>query len=244
MIGLNVNLNRIFRRDGRTLIVAMDHGVVFGAMPGLIKPCETIEKVLNGGADAIMTTLGVIKSCCKTFDRLGIIWSVPPNPELVEQAVKMGVNAVKLTYFISVEEKSKLETILPVASACNSWGIPLLVEVVPVKDGKPIDDLESVKLLVRIAVEHGAHFIKTIYAEPFKEVVEVAGVPVVILGGKPRDLRGVFEMVKESIEAGGSGVAFGRNIWQSENPEAVTKALSRLIHEDISVEEALKIAKG
>ena len=52
--------------------------------------------------------------------------------------------------------------------------------------------------------------------------------------------RRVLETVKGMIDAGGAGVFFGRNIWQYEDPIAMTRALRRIIHENASVDEAIK----
>ena len=72
----NHRLNHIFRENGKTLIVAMDHGSVFGTMPGLEKPGEVIQQVRNGGADAILTTYGVGERFVKEIGDMGLILRV------------------------------------------------------------------------------------------------------------------------------------------------------------------------
>ena len=66
--------------------------------------------------------------------------------------------------------------------------------------------------------------------------------PVVIAGGPKVDTdEELLQMVKDSIEVGGAGVAFGRNLFQAENPGKITKAISEVVHNDLEVNEAFKI---
>jgi DhnA family fructose-bisphosphate aldolase class Ia len=56
--------------------------------------------------------------------------------------------------------------------------------------------------------------------------------------------RDVLETVQGMLEAGGAGVFFGRNVWQHQNPTAMTRALCEVIHEGVSVSEALENLRG
>jgi class I fructose-bisphosphate aldolase len=106
------------------------------------------------------------------------------------------------------------------------------------------NDPKSLKHACRIAAELGADLIKAPYTgnfDTFKEVVESTFSPIFILGGsKISTLEGLFKMVKDSIEAGGKGVVFGRNIWQYNYPKNLIKAITKIIHKNISIEEAVK----
>ncbi|MFO7635067.1 MAG: hypothetical protein R6W76_21145, partial [Caldilinea sp.] len=66
-------LQHIFRKDGRTLIVAMDHGLIDGPCAGLERPAETIAKIKAGGADAVLTSYGVAKRFAAELAGLGLI---------------------------------------------------------------------------------------------------------------------------------------------------------------------------
>lgn len=251
--GKELRMGKIFREDGRTIIVALDHGVEEGPMPGIERPLKTIKKIVEGRPDALMTNLGVINRFTKELSALpAVIWSIPSKPSSsawVEEAVKLGVDAVKVEVFAPPKERERFEVFGPIAVECEKWGIPLLAEVVPTdpETGKAITDPKIVKKFARIGVEYGGGFLKIAYtgsAESFREVVEVCPVPVTILGGvKMETDRDVLEVVKGSIDAGGSGVAFGRNIWQNKNPAGMLQALSRIIHENASVVEAFKELK-
>jgi DhnA family fructose-bisphosphate aldolase class Ia len=242
--GKALRLKRIFQDDGKSLIVAYDHCPFMGPAPGLAKPEETISKIVEGGADAIMTMLGVIKQYSNVLSgKMGLIWSIPPVPDYIQDAAKMSVDAVKLTYFASLDYR-QIVSIMPVATECEKWGIPLLVEFVPMADGKQLTDAKSVKFASRLAQEYGADLVKTMYtgsAETFKEVTEVLNIPVVILGGERMENdRQVLETVKGCLDGGGAGIAMGRNIWQHKDPIKMTRAISKILHENFTVDEALK----
>ncbi len=100
----------------------------------------------------------------------------------------------------------------------------------------------------RMGAELGADIIKTNYTgdvETFKAVVECCPAPVVIAGGpKAKTAKDILEMTADSLKAGGSGLSIGRNVFQHENPTAIVKALSAIVHQNASVEEAAKIMGG
>lgn len=244
-VGKWTRLKRIFRDDGRTLIVAMDHGIV-GAVQGLESPLKVIEKVVTGGADAVLITLGTLMQLHSKMPRdTGLVLSIPPNPRYIETAVKAGVHAVKNTFFGSLRDRERLRLLGPLAIECERWGMPLLGEIVPMdtEKRKYIYEAQEVKSAARIGAEFGADFIKTSFtgtAESFREVVEACPVPVTIMGGAKMDTdREILETVKGSIDGGGSGVSFGRNIFQHQDPTAITRAIAMVIHEEADTEEAL-----
>jgi DhnA family fructose-bisphosphate aldolase class Ia len=104
---------------------------------------------------------------------------------------------------------------------------------------------QAVAISSRIGAELGADFIKTPYAAGFEVVTSTSYVPIVILGGakrgKERDM--LFD-IKTAIEVGAAGVAIGRNIWQSDNPTAMTSAVAAIIHKGASVDEAMHMLEG
>jgi DhnA family fructose-bisphosphate aldolase class Ia len=94
----------------------------------------------------------------------------------------------------------------------------------------------------RLGFEHGAHVLKTYAtgsAESFRRVIASCPAPVLIAGGPKMDSeRAMLQVVRDTLDAGGRGVVFGRNIWQSPQPAKMVKALRHLIHEGGTVEEA------
>jgi putative autoinducer-2 (AI-2) aldolase len=102
-------------------------------------------------------------------------------------------------------------------------------------------DARYLALACRIAAEIGARFVKTYYCEDFHKVVEGCPVPIVMAGGKKIPEREALQMTANAIKEGASGVDMGRNIFQSDNPVGMIKAIRAVVHDGASVAEALKI---
>jgi fructose-bisphosphate aldolase/2-amino-3,7-dideoxy-D-threo-hept-6-ulosonate synthase len=107
------------------------------------------------------------------------------------------------------------------------------------------NDPEVVNIAVRAGVELGADIVKTNYTgdiDSFKYIVDgVQHIPIIIAGGPKMDtMPEVLQMVYDSLQAGGSGVAFGRNVFQSEDPTKTVSAISKIVHKNYTVEEVLK----
>lgn len=245
--GKAINSKAIFRDDGKTVIVAMDHSFFEGDYPGLGNYLAALEQVAKGGADAVITSYGMILRYAKEIPRqLGLLMALPmpQDPSLVRIAAAVGAHGIKFTHFGSLTDTEKLKVLVPLGEECRKNGIVYLAEVVPTdEEGKHI--LDQVPSAARIGAEAGADLVKTAYTgsvESFRRVTEVCPVPVVILGGPKTasDDRSLLESVKGMIEAGGAGVAFGRNIFQHRKPTAITRAICKIVHENASVDLAMK----
>jgi len=172
MIGKLVRLERIMNRNtGKTVIVPMDHGVTMGPIPGLIKIHETINKVAEGGANAIVEHNGMVLAGHRRHGRdIGLIvhlsasTSVAPDPNhkviicSVEKAIKLGADAVSIHINIGAEDEPEmLRDFGMISEKCLEWGMPLLAMVYP--RGKKVpneNDPEAVRLAARLAAELGA----------------------------------------------------------------------------------------
>ena len=263
MIGKKIRLERIINRHtGRTVIAPMDHGVSNGPMKGIIDIDKTVESISQGGADAILMHKGIVEQGHRGYGKdIGLIvhlsasTSLAPNPNnkvivtSVEKAIQLGADAVSVHVNLGSETESEmLQELGEISETCSYWGIPLLAMMYP--RGQKVEnehDVELVKHAARVGSELGVDIVKTNYTgdpDSFKEVVEGAIVPVVIAGGPKVDTdEELLQMVKDSIEVGGAGVAFGRNLFQAENPGKITKAISEVVHNDLEVNEALKFLK-
>jgi DhnA family fructose-bisphosphate aldolase class Ia len=243
IVGKTLRLRNIVRDDRRTVIVALDHGRS-RFIPNLDKPVDIIKKVSRGGADAIILSFGLLRQVYQDIpDGLGLILSIPMKPSYVGLALKMGVHAVKTTFFGDIRDKVSLAPLDDVSLACEEWGIPLLSEIVPIDDeGNYLRESGLVRSAVRIAAERGGDIVKTVYTENFREVVEASPIPVVILGGARMDSdRDILETVRGMTDAGGRGVAFGRNVFQHRDPARLVGAISSIVHDDAGVDEALEL---
>lgn len=245
-VGKIRRLRNIFQDDNKALIVAMDHGA-FGGFAGLENVAKVAEKVVMGGADGILVTPAIAKRLVGQFKlRTAYVLSIPYDENYVEYAVKLGADMVKTTYFGPVPLDYKaLENVWRIAHACEKWGMPYMVEIVPCDEsGKIIYEVEKIKIAARTGAELGGDLVKTAYVGPpnrFKEIVDSTPVPITVMGGpKMESTKEVLTMLKEAVDAGASGGTIGRNIWQHPNPERIVKAMSAILHHGQTVDEAQK----
>ena len=247
-------MNRIFRPDGRSLIVAMDHvGFMNKPLPGLMKANDTIRQCAANGADAIMTTFGTAAACLNEIGDTGLILTVssferPAIDLAVENALRLGADAVKvLVYPFQHQPEPSMLNLTWLGAQCAAWGMPLLAETIPGgwTAGADMRTPDALAAGARVAVEAGADFIKTFPmsdAAQFKVIADNCPVPVVVLGGeKAGSDRELLEAVKAQIDNGAAGVAMGRNLWGHPQPGKLTAALSALLHDDAGVDAALRL---
>ncbi|MEM0043379.1 MAG: class I fructose-bisphosphate aldolase [Sulfolobales archaeon] len=266
-IGKRIRLNRILK-NGRALIFAFDHGVEHGPSDfpeDRVDPRSVIRMVVEGGVDAIMTTLGIASMTYEIWGgRIPIIikltgkTSLRPEPQrllqsvfgFVRDAIAIGADAVAATvYWGSEYEDLMLERWFSIRLTAERYGVPALQLAYP--RGSAIKnpyDPEIVKYGVRAAIESGADLIKTYYTgseESFREVVRIAsGTPILMSGGRTRDNPVDFlRDVKSVMNAGANGAVVGRNIFQHKNPISMVRALRMIIHEGKEVEEVARLVE-
>jgi len=261
IVGKRIRMERIINRNTRkTVIVPMDHGISVGPIKGLMDMKNAVQSVAEGGANAIVEHKGLVGEGHRGKGRdIGLIihlsasTSLSPTPHAktlvcsVEEAIKLGADAVSIHINLGdSQEKEMLNDFGRISYDARTWGIPLLAMVYP--RGEKIKDeydVEVVKHAARVGSEMGADIVKVSYTgsrETFKEVVDGATIPVVIAGGEKMDSdRDILEMVRGSIDAGGSGVSIGRNVFQHKDPKRMVQAIAAIVNEESSVEDALKI---
>jgi len=244
-LGKDIRLSHLVKDDGKTLIVAFDHGLS-GITTGIEDISKITEEVVDGGADGLLLSLGSIKKVNhKVTRKASIILTIPYDYKYVKLAAKIGVDGVKTAYFGPVPlNDSVFYRLSQVANEAEQWNLPYIIEVVPAdQNGKVIYDIELVKKAARIGAEIGGDIVKTAFVgnvDEYKEIVRSCHVPIVIMGGeKMNEPIDVLKTVKMSVEAGAIGVAIGRNIWEYKEPYKMTKAISMIIHKnflpDISI---------
>jgi len=256
-IGKTRKLKRIFRADNRTVIVPMDHGVSIGPVKGIENMQATVIRLLKGGADAFVLHKGIAKRVnvenAGLIVHLSAVSNLTPNCQCkiqvcsVQEAVRLGADAVSVHVNVGAEDEcAMLTTLGRVADECDLYGMPLLAMMYP--RGPKIQnehDATAVAHAARIGAELGADIIKTNYTgniETFKQVIEGCPVPVIIAGGpKAETTQQILQMVHDSMNAGCAGLSIGRNVFQHKNPTLMVKALVAIVHENASVEQALKL---
>lgn len=254
-------LSRIFRPDGKTLTVAMDHGMIDGPAPGLEVMDRTLDDVITGGVDAIMCSFGTATRFAQSLSRAGMVLRMDgagtvigpkagPGAQFytIEDALRIGADCAGVTAFPgSPHEEATLETLARIIREAHKWGLPVMAEIVPGGFDSPPEKrtLDAIAISARVAAELGADFVKIPYVDGFERVVQTCYVPVVVLGGRRKDdPRTTFNMLRKSLDAGGAGAVIGRNIWQSPHPTRMAAALAAMIHQNISVDAAMEILAG
>lgn len=249
-------MNRIMARDGKALIVAMDHAAISGPK-GLERPGDVIKQVIDGGADAIITTYGVARAFGKDLARVGLIMrtdggasAIGPDVSdsaglyTVEDALRIGADGVVANAGPGHKNEVKhIEWLSKLSSDCDRWGVALVAEMVPggFDSGPEFRTLANHQLTARFGSEYGADILKTPYCDGFEAVVNAVYTPIVVPGGSKMTAAQLLEMVYCAVKAGAVGCAVGRNVWGADDPTKMTEALSAVIHGGATVDEALKL---
>jgi fructose-bisphosphate aldolase/2-amino-3,7-dideoxy-D-threo-hept-6-ulosonate synthase len=151
----------------------------------------------------------------------------------VETALRLDADAVAVSIFFGRgQEVATMRFLGKLTEESNRYGMPVLAEMMPSMDAAY--DPEAVAHAARIGFEMGADIVKTNYCgdiESFKHVIRSSPVPIVVAGGPKKESDGgsPLEMVHEIIEAGAAGVAIGRRVWQSEDPESTVRQIHQIL---------------
>ena len=255
------NLDTFFR-DGKTVILPIDHGVAV-PVPGLENPFQLIEE-LNPFVDGYVVNLGVAlrsndlltgKGICLRTDVYNTRTNGPGAGSIsvygLSEAEMVGATGVMNMLFpFSENEEVITQTCADLIRDSMDIDMPVFLETLPYGLGqKDKYTVENIGFAVRLAAELGADVVKTAYptngtVEDFKRIVGSCFVPVIVLGGAPlnSDLD-LLCMVRDAMSAGAAGVAIGRNVWQHKRPAAIARSLAAIVHEDAQVDEALALMK-
>jgi DhnA family fructose-bisphosphate aldolase class Ia len=246
-------MHHVFASDGRAVVVAMDHCITWGAVPGLIDAKAAVSKVIAGGADAVMTTIGMGRAVRDELGGAGSIVVLDSERSVVsygiDAALRFGADAVELKVFPGSANDDKLGELRELAALADVHGMPLLAEAIPVsfKDLQA-HTVKNIADAARICAEAGADFMKVPFAgsaQEYRTVIEGAFVPVLVLGGAPRaNPVEALRLAADAMDAGASGVVFGRNVFQADDPARMVAALCEVVHAGASVEGAASLLAG
>ena len=248
--GMQSRLARVFRPDTqRTVMLAIDHGYFQGPTSGLERVDLSIVPLLRY-ADALMTTRGMVRSTIPPAAAPPIVLRASGGPSVLrelsneriavgmEDAARINAAAVAVQVFVGGEfETQSVRNMTRLVDAGQRYGIPVLAVTAV---GKELTrDARYLRLATRIGAELGAHFVKTYYCEPgFETVTAACPVPLVMAGGKKLPERDALTMAYRAIENGAAGVDMGRNIFQSDTPQAMIRAVGAVVHESAKPEDA------
>jgi putative autoinducer-2 (AI-2) aldolase len=249
-------MSRIFKSDGKTVMLAIDHGYFLGPVSRLEDPKKTIEPLLPY-TDALMLTRGVLRNCVSADVNVPVVLRASGGNSIVgkdlsnegitvsiKDAARLNVSAVALSIYVgSGHEHQTLLNLAKLVDEGEEYGIPVLAVTAV---GKELEkrDAKYLSLCCRIAAELGAHFVKTYYCDDFEKVVKTCPVPLVIAGGPKLDTEmDALHLVHRAIQSGARGVDMGRNVWQNKNPVGMIKAIRAIVHESAPVKKAAGFLK-
>lgn len=252
--GEEIRLAKLFNGEENIVIVAVDHGLYFGPLPGMIDLPSVIGSI--AGADAILMGPGMPAHCQKVFynrnaPRLIIRLNWAPNYAAqwqykhshsvmmtsVEEAVKEGadmvIGSLTLKNPDEREDAQNVEIFAKCVAQKKALGIPMIGEVYPTggDDTKPEDLQDHIFIGSRMAAELGADMVKTFYTGPkFEEITKATPVPVLALGAKktPREID-ALQLAYDAVNHGARGIVFGRNVLQAKSPERLLDALKEIV---------------
>ena len=257
--GMKNRLARIFNPDtGRTVMLAIDHGYFQGPTTGLERVDLSILPLVPH-ADTLMITRGILRTIIPPSTSKAIVLRVSggtsilkelSNEDLavdIEDVARLNVCAMAVQVFIGGEhERESIINMTRMVDQGTRYGIPTLAVTAVGKD--MTRDARYFRLATRICAELGAHYVKTYYVEAgFDTVCAACPVPVVMAGGKKLPELEALTMAFKAVQEGAAGVDMGRNIFQSEAPVAMIKAIRAVVHNNETPAKAFdfyRIFKG
>ena len=264
-VGKAMRLKRVIDPKGVSVICALDHGMT---SPSFLEPLSDIAartaEAVRGGANVIMMSKGMIRIAESAFSpttSLALLLSASANPEggqpavvqvaEVEEAARLGADAVVLFTALSGDsEPGMIRTLAGVGRECASHGMPLIAEAEFPTTYASVEELTEqygfsyLQRNVRLCAELGADIVKTNWPGDgllFGRLVAAAnGVPVVLAGGSRLKDHELLGRMEAAMAAGAIGCSVGRNIFMHTSPEAITRALSRVIRERWTADKAIE----
>ena len=251
--GMKNRMAKIIKPDtGRAVMLAVDHGYFLGPTQKLENPRKAIAPLLPY-ADSLMLTRGVLRSSVDANANIPIVLRVSGGTSIVgqdlsneaittsiEEAIRLNVSALALSIFVgSPYEHQTLVNLAKLVDQGEKYGIPVLAVTAVGKE--MARDARYLSLACRIAAELGAKMVKTYYCEDFEKVVEGCPVPIIIAGGKKTSELDALQLTYDAVKHGAVGVDMGRNIWQSDYPVAMIRAVRHIVHENASVKKAYEL---
>lgn len=250
--GMKNRIARIIKPDtGRTVMLAVDHGYFQGPTSGLEVMEETMAP-LAGYADCLMLTRGILRTSVSPGVQAPIVLRVSGGQSVltelsnetlnvaIDDCIKLNVSGMALSIYIGAPyEHQTLSAFAKLIDAGYAAGIPILAVTAVGRD--MARDARYLALSSRIAAEMGANIVKTYYCENFERVTQTCPVPIVMAGGKKLPENEALEMAYNAVIRGAVGVDMGRNIFQSDCPVGMIKAVKAVVHYEEKPEKAIKI---
>ncbi|MFT4108667.1 class I fructose-bisphosphate aldolase [Propionicimonas sp.] len=259
-LGREIRLRRIMGADGRLMTVALDQAVPRGVAPRLADLKSVFDKIVEGEPDAFTVFKGVAGHLLSGREKQlpliikGSTFCVDFHPTYdatigqVSDCLRLGADAIAVGISAgSQHQVAMLEMLSAVTEEAHKWGLPVVCHAYPSGElwGDRKGSTESVVYAARAAAECGTDIVKTWYtgsAEEFRKVVDATPTIVVAAGGAPaHEPIDVLNQAAAVMDAGGAGMTAGRNIWGSDDPAGMVRALKAVIHDGANPGDALKL---
>ncbi len=250
--GMKNRLSRIIKPDtGRTVMLAVDHGYFQGPTSGLECMDQTLGPLVDY-ADCLMLTRGILRTSVPAGAQCAIVLrasggqsvlSELSNEEItvsLDDCIRLNAAGMAFSIYVGAPyEHQTLTSFADLIDAGLSAGIPVLAVTAVGRD--MARDARYLSLSSRIAAEMGANFVKTYYCDNFDRVTNTCPVPIVMAGGKKLPEMEALTMAHNAVTQGAVGVDMGRNIFQSDCPVGMIKAVRAVVHHNEKPEAAMKI---
>jgi DhnA family fructose-bisphosphate aldolase class Ia len=245
-LGMDIRMKRILSRsDGRTFILPLDHGLIFGPEGGLEDIPHLVNRALGVGVDALLVRPGLLRSLeHHDLGGVGIIAALTGRLtqgvdhvviNSVEEAIRCGADAIALELKLGSEgERDSLRSIAPLSEIAHQFGLPVLLMVYPVPELLNKVGPRAHIHACRVGEELGADIVKSSLPdddEILADCISSITIPLVVAGGGTGDFETLCARVATALRLGAAGAAVGRHAWGHPDPDLAIERLMRLVHE-------------
>ncbi|MEI7604022.1 MAG: fructose-bisphosphate aldolase [bacterium] len=233
-------------RNGKMYMLAYDQGLEHGPVDFNDYNClpeNILELAVSGGATCFACQKGIaekyytrteyrnqIPLILKLNGKTSYIKDSPYSPALatIDEAIQLGAYAVGYTVYVgSPRQDEMFKEFSEIIREAHKNNIPVIGWMYPRSANIPEETVEVTAYAARVGLELGADIVKVKPHDDLggmKWIVRNAGrCKVVFQGGNKTDEDSFLDQVKMDVEAGGLGLAVGRNIWQAENPLEISR---------------------
>jgi fructose-bisphosphate aldolase, class I len=239
-----------FLHDGRSMLLAYDQGLEHGPSKDFndknIDPAYIMEIAEKGGFSGVVFQKGVaeryytgkVPLIVKLNGKSSLPGGEPISKQVcsVSHAISLGAKGVGYTIYLgSRYEAEMLAEFGKIQEEAHAKGLPAITWIYPRGEAITNDtSKEVVAYAARTALEMGADAAKIKYtgdSASFSWAVKAAAGVKVFMSGGPKTATDddFLRQVQGVIDAGATGLAVGRNVWQNEDPYAIAGKLRKII---------------
>jgi 3-hydroxy-5-phosphonooxypentane-2,4-dione thiolase len=255
--GMKNRLARVFSpTSGRTVMLAVDHGYFQGPTTGLERIDLSIVPLLPF-CDALFCTRGILRSVIPAESQKPMVLRASGGPSILredlsdeqiamdmEDAVRLNAAGIGIQVFIGGEHETRsIHNMTKLVDAGLRYGMPVMGVTAVGKN--MVRDAKYFRLACRIIAELGAQYVKTYYVDDgFETVTASCPVPIVMAGGKKLPELEALTMAYNAVQQGAAGVDMGRNIFQSDAPQAMISAVHAVVHKNLKPADGFEMFKA